>query len=113
MELLDLVNELVQLNDDNLAQRVINDNDVQWCLSELQDILSADVAPEWISVKEWLPENEKMVILLQQNGQVHRAEVRKFGRNLRFRCYSDASADSPITHWIPFPAIPQKGEADD
>lgn len=39
----DLVNELVSLNDEKLAQRVINNSDVQWCLSELQDILTADV----------------------------------------------------------------------
>ena len=38
-----LVDELVSLNDENLAQRVIKNNDVQWCLSELQDILAADV----------------------------------------------------------------------
>ncbi len=37
--LLDLVRELNTLNDDNLADRVIANNDVQWCLSELQDIL--------------------------------------------------------------------------
>ena len=37
--LLDLVRELNTLNDDNLAERVIKDSDVQWCLSELQDIL--------------------------------------------------------------------------
>ena len=40
-DLLDLVRELNALNDDNLAERVIKDNDVQWCLSELQDILEA------------------------------------------------------------------------
>ena len=38
-DLLDLVRELNTLNDDNLADRVIENNDVQWCLSELQDIL--------------------------------------------------------------------------
>lgn len=38
-DLLDLVRELNTLNDDNLADRVIKNNDVQWCLSELQDIL--------------------------------------------------------------------------
>lgn len=37
--LLDLVRELNTLNDDNLADRVIENSDVQWCLSELQDIL--------------------------------------------------------------------------
>ena len=44
-DLQDLVDELMFLNDDNLAQRVIDDNDVRRCLSELYDILSADVAP--------------------------------------------------------------------
>lgn len=38
-DLLDLVRELNTLNDDNLADRVIENIDVQWCLSELQDIL--------------------------------------------------------------------------
>ena len=40
--LLDLVRELNTLNDDNLAERVIKDSDVQWCLSELQDILEVE-----------------------------------------------------------------------
>ena len=38
-DLLDLVRELNTLNDDNLADRVIENSDVQRCLSELQDIL--------------------------------------------------------------------------
>lgn len=37
--LLSMVSELNSLNDDNLAERVILNNDVQWCLGELQDIL--------------------------------------------------------------------------
>lgn len=40
-----LVDALVILNDDNLAQTVIDNNDVQWCLSELQDTLAADMEP--------------------------------------------------------------------
>lgn len=40
-----LVDALVILNDDNLAQRVIDNNDVQRCLSELQDMLAADMEP--------------------------------------------------------------------
>lgn len=43
MSLKTLVDELVTLNDENLAQRCLDNNDVQWCLSELQDILAADV----------------------------------------------------------------------
>ena len=38
--LLDIASELAELNDDNLAQRVLDDNDVQWCLSELVRILN-------------------------------------------------------------------------
>lgn len=34
-----IVDGLNRLNDDNLAERVIRNNDVQWSLSELQDIL--------------------------------------------------------------------------
>lgn len=49
----DIVDELMILNDDNLAQRVIDNNDVQWCLSELQDMLAADVAPVVHGRWEW------------------------------------------------------------
>ena len=40
-----LVDALVILYDDYLAQRVIDNNDVQRCLSELQDMLAADMEP--------------------------------------------------------------------
>ena len=42
-ELKDLVNELMSLDYENLSKRVINDNDVQWCLSELYDMLAVDL----------------------------------------------------------------------
>ena len=61
-DLLDLVRELNTLNDDNLADRVIANSDVQWCLSELQDILEEmpTLTPpnEWVSVEKRLPEDE-------------------------------------------------------
>lgn len=61
-DLLDLVRELNTLNDDNLADRVIENSDVQWCLSELQDILeempTLTQPNEWVSVEERLPEDE-------------------------------------------------------
>lgn len=43
-KLIDVVDDLLSLNDDNLAERVILNNDVQWCLSELYDILKAEEA---------------------------------------------------------------------
>ena len=45
MALIDLVRDLCSLNDDNLAERVIKDSDVQWCLSELLDILEQEEKP--------------------------------------------------------------------
>lgn len=53
-----LVDELVSLNDENLARRVIETSDVQWCLSELQDILADDVVIErWVKPTVRLPIN--------------------------------------------------------
>lgn len=43
IKLKDMVDELLTLNDENLSKMVIENNDVQWCLSELYDILTADV----------------------------------------------------------------------
>lgn len=42
-ELKDLVGELLSLNAENLAQRCIDNSDVEWCLSELMDMLAADM----------------------------------------------------------------------
>ena len=64
-DLLDLVRELNTLNDDNLADRVIKNSDVQWCLSELQDILeeAPTLTPqnEWVSVEDDGGENNRSI----------------------------------------------------
>lgn len=69
-------------------------------------IIPAVSVPQWISVKDRLPENEKQVILLRRNGKVSRAEVRKIGASVRFRLYSEEDDYSPVTHWAAFPAMP-------
>lgn len=78
--------------------------------------LPAVSVPQWISVKDGMPENEKQVILLRRNGKVSRAEVRKIGASVRFRLYSEEDDYSPVTHWAAFPAMPlpkpPKGEKD-
>ena len=72
--------------------------------------------PQWISVKDRMPNDEKLVLLLRKNGKVSRAEVRKIGEIVRFRIYSEEDDYSPVTHWSPFPAMPlptpPKGEND-
>lgn len=47
--LLDTVIELISLNDENLAKRVIDNSDVQWCLSELYDILKEEKHCKYIA----------------------------------------------------------------
>lgn len=42
-ELKDLVGELLSLNAENLAQRCIDNSDVEWCLGELMDMITADM----------------------------------------------------------------------
>ena len=82
----------------------------------LLSIPAAVSAPQWISVKDGMPENEKQVILLRRNGKVSRAEVRKIGETVRFRLYSEEDDYSPVTHWAAFHAMPlpepPKGEND-
>lgn len=84
-------------------------------LDNLKNAPSVSV-PQWISVKDGMPENEKQVILLRRNGKVSRAEVRKIGASVRFRLYSEEDDYSPVTHWAAFPAMPlpepPKGEAE-
>lgn len=72
----------------------------------LLSIPAAVSASQWISVKDRLPNDEKLVLLLRKNGKVSRAEVRKIGEIVRFRIYSEEDDYSPVTHWSPFPAMP-------
>lgn len=87
--------------------------DCGWLQMLEEDAVSV---PQWISVKDRMPKNEKTVILLRRNGKVSRAEVRKIGALVRFRVYSEEDDYSTVTHWAPFPAMPlpeaPKGEND-
>lgn len=55
-----LEDNLLELNDENLANRVIENNDVQNCLQELSEYkdtgFEPDEIPHWIPVSEKLPE---------------------------------------------------------
>ena len=101
-DLLDLVRELNTLNDDNLADRVIENNDVQWCLSELQDILEEmpTLTPpnEWVSVEERLPEPTYCVLVYTTDYSI---EVDALDSDGEWMSYE-------VTHWMPLPEPPAK-----
>ena len=124
--LLDLVRELNTLNDDNLADRVITNSDVQWCLSELQDILEAEqptLTPpnEWVSVEESLPEKRgEYIACACDEGEP--IDERIWGDTVvicadyydgTFTWYegdTEYDISDIVTHWMPLPAPPE-GEA--
>lgn len=116
-ELKQLVDELVSLNDENLAQRVINDSDVQWCLSELQDILAADVVEvKWINCEDKLPPfGEDVLMLFESNMTV--GFLRDTDEHLTFwSAYVDDAGytdceESPL-YWMPLPERPKMDGGD-
>ena len=113
-DLLDLVRELNTLNDDNLADRVIENNDVQWCLSELQDILEEmpTLTPpnEWVSVYDRLPEPGERV-LATDCGFVGEFYINKRGKWQRYNVNcSELLMALDILYWMPLPKSPKEDE---
>lgn len=124
-DLLDLVRELNTLNDDNLADRVIENSDVQWCLSELQDILEEmpTLTPpnEWVSVRERLPEDDApagrkqiTVMVTTKAGKVTIAsrvfepERDYCGKVYPARWLWSRWLNNHVTHWMELPAPPDR-----
>lgn len=68
--LLSLVTELTELNDDNLAQAVLESNDVQWCLSELRDYLYHDMV-EVVRCKDCKHYDMGVCLKIYSDGNVH------------------------------------------
>ena len=112
-DLLDLVRELNTLNDDNLADRVIENSDVQWCLSELQDILEEmpTLTPpnEWVSVDERLPrlrENVLVCAYWHEHWGVYMGW--NSGHGWSVSCGLGQRSDVQVSHWMPLPEPPGK-----
>ena len=110
-DLLDLVRELNTLNDDNLADRVIENSDVQWCLSELQDILEEmpTLTPpnEWVSVDETKPEPGERVIATD-GAFVGEGYMNCYGVWCRPNGMRWDMLNSEVTHWMPISEPPDR-----
>ena len=114
-DLLDLVRELNTLNDDNLADRVIENSDVQWCLSELQDILEEmpTLTPpnEWVSVEDTVPDPGERVLATDGIfvGEAYRSSANSWFRHTGFP-WRDGVTGTTVRFWMPLPAPPTKEE---
>ena len=110
-DLLDLVRELNTLNDDNLADRVIENSDVQRCLSELQDILeeAPTLTPpnEWVSVEERLPGASGNYICAVKD-KIGCAWTIPGEWNVEMKTWFGEFGEikNVVTHWTPLPAPP-------
>ena len=121
-DLLDLVHELNTLNDDNLADRVIENSDVQWCLSELQDILEemSTLTPpnEWVSVEDTVPDPGERVLATDGIfvGEAYRTSANSWFRHTGFP-WRDGVTGRTVRFWMPMPSSPDRrppegGDAD-
>ncbi len=116
-----LVDELVSLNNEKLARRVVETSDVQWCLSELQDMLADDVVIErWVKPTVRLPINPgepygRRYVVAANSITTFLAMFEHFaadGHNvLRWKWWDGAAYDGPpIVAWIPLPDAPKDME---
>ena len=111
-DLLDLVRELNTLNDDNLADRVIENSDVQWCLSELQDILeempTLTSPNEWVSVENALPPNmDDVLVVVQNNGECWTVTgYYSNASNVWYAMLNGQDTQMDVLWWMPLPAAP-------
>ena len=112
--LLDLVSELNTLNDDNLAERVIKDSDVQWCLFELQDILEVEqptLTPqnERVSVEDTVPDPGERVLATDGIfvGEAYRTSADSWHRHTGFP-WRDGVTGRTVKYWMLLPAPPDR-----
>lgn len=111
-----LVERLCSLNDENLAQEVIDNNNVQNCLIELRDML----ANGWISVEERLPDvnksasdHEEVTVIATDDESVHPMIYERtcLERKNKYRwkwIWREIYVGNPITYWMPLPKLPKE-----
>ena len=111
-----LVERLCSLNVENLAQEVIDNNNVQNCLLELRDML----ANGWISVEERLPDVNKSVsdyeevTVIATDGKsvcpmIYERTCIGGKNKYRWKWVWYVTYDgNPITYWMPLPKLPKE-----
>jgi len=95
-ELLNLGNELTKLNDEHLAQRVMDESDVQVFIYEAIEAISATIPRETAQVKPTREDNSKCLCAIDDMGSWH---FKKW--------YEIADNPSTYLYWLIMPTAPK------
>lgn len=69
----------------------------------------AACAHQWISVKDRLPENRKLVLAIDEFGEMAVCEA-KIDYQYIFMLYNTSHQIKNVTHWMPLPEPPKENE---
>lgn len=81
----------------------IDDSTVGVCISEIEEAPAVDAAPEWISVKDRLPDSEMDILVYEKN-------IGPYGMSMSVISYDPKMFDpywNNVTHWMPLPEPPK------
>ena len=70
----------------------------------------ADTHPHWISVKDELPPLNQDVLVVFAANQVNEVGIDRIIQNIEDNGYEDWELFTGITHWMPLPQAPKKGD---
>lgn len=65
--------------------------------------------PQWVSVKDRLPEDDSDVLAYLRDGDKGRIYPANYAKGVWFDCFFDIPVTNATTHWMPLPDLP-KGE---
>ena len=82
---------------------------IETVLEYAENLQTTDVAQEWISVDDRLPEDDSDVLAYSRNGEEGRIYPANYAKGVWFDCIFTTPATDTTTHWMPLP-LPPKGE---
>lgn len=82
---------------------------IETVLEYAENLQTTDIVPEWISVKDRLPEDDSDVLAYSRNGEEGRIYPANYAKGVWFDCIFTTPATDTTTHWMPLPE-PPKGE---
>ena len=82
---------------------------------EVEDLKSFEIgfksalSKEWISVNEWLPENQQLVLVLNQENEMAVCKLKIYHEDQQyiFMLHNTSLQIKNVTHWMPLPDPPK------